>query len=145
VQLVTWEEFQADFEGDYYEHYFKPQLRACVDPLLSYVEPFSPGSFVLSGRLPEENVERFRALIPQYEDFGAICLPVYLGWRKIYGTDRLPLPLSTVIPPDQVLPQSDLAEIPDYEGFLTRACEIATEGLAQFRTLLRPQDDVHTS
>jgi hypothetical protein len=122
VRPVTWQEFQAEFEADYYEHYFRQKLRADVDPILSFVEPISPGTFLASGRLPEENIQRFITLVEKYEAFGFVCLAAMQGMGSLWGGGRLRLPLSAS------LQGPDLPQLSDLKSYRQKVWKQAEGG-----------------
>ncbi len=137
VRLVNWEGFQDEFEEEYFKNYFKAKLMESVDHMMTYVEPLSVGTFLVSGKLPQENVVKFEKLVEEYEAFGFLCLINYPGMESITQKPRLLLPLSVTSPEASPRLPSSIREVPDYEGFLYEAKAIAEEAKSRFRALLK--------
>ena len=137
IRLLTWREFQEEFEPAYYEKYFRKQLQQSVDPLISYVEPISPATFLASGRLDEANVPAFLELKERYEEFGFLCLSIFPGMLEVRTGGKLELPLDDPANAASTLriPEA-LRRVDNYEDFLTGARELADTALAEFRRLV---------
>lgn len=99
LRLVTWEDFQAEFEHTWFERYLRPEVSKRLNGLMTLVEPILPLAFhALSERAKAEYVE----LRERYSDLGSIAVlfSPYLG--------RFPeLPLR-----DRFIPSSNASAIP---------------------------------
>lgn len=78
VRLVTWEEFQTQFEPTWVENFMLPQVAERFDLLFSYTEPLPPQSI---DQLTVEGQERFvgpalqiRSVWVAHDDVHAVCL-----------------------------------------------------------------------
>lgn len=138
IQLVTWEKFQDIFRKDYLRHFVYPELQKHVDPLISYTEPISPGTFLVSGRLKEKNIKEFLRLKDEYSDFAFFCL---FHWQQLFeeyeGFKFLELPIRQFENKEEPINMPDKIKRTDnYEDFLNEAKDIALEGIKRFRNLI---------
>ena len=67
LRLVTWEQFQADFEEAWLEHYLLPMIDERLATLIRYTEPLMPTSFT---QVDDAGVERLKALLARHDQFG---------------------------------------------------------------------------
>ncbi|MES0098727.1 restriction endonuclease [Mesorhizobium sp. M0019] len=91
ISLVTWPEFQAEFEQLWFRKHFSPVITEKLDTLVGYVEPVGVPSWWHS--LSEDGVVQFRKLLYKYALFGFLAqsLSSYaLEFRK-HDVPKLPL------------------------------------------------------
>src|ERR1035441_6622791 len=67
IRLVTWSEFQAEFEQSWITHHFCPTLDGRLDTLWRYTEPIPPYS--LLDRLDESAQRAFIGLRETHQPF----------------------------------------------------------------------------
>jgi hypothetical protein len=140
IRLLTWPEFQSEFEPDYYEYYVRDRLDECLDCLFSFTEPISPATFLASGRLDEERLPEFLKLKDQYVDLTFTCLPMARSGFKLPGEEKLRLPLRQYnIPGAELHFPPALLDLEAWDEFIDALCRVSGEGCAAFRALLRPK------
>lgn len=71
LRLVTWPEFQAEFEATWLELYFHPEVTRRLELLTDYTEPLAPKAFV---DLDEEGKQRFIEVRNRYVDLGQVAM-----------------------------------------------------------------------
>lgn len=117
VRLVTWEEFQAEFEKVWLDAYFAPTITSELDPLMSYTEPFVPPWF---DELSETDRTKFVELVNQHVPLGVLAMRLSIYHQKLNPGDFPELPLGngrlvSDIPglPDDVLAAAGYADLLD--------------------------------
>lgn len=136
VKLLTWLEFQNEFESDYFENYFRPKIKEYVDPICTPTEPIAP--IALSRRLDDKNIEQFLALKDEYEIFAHICLTQFPYMDIALGKGPLKLPLSSSYPEATAKLPPSIVEIEGYEEFLNEAKKISNDAYEKFQEVLYP-------
>jgi len=133
LRLVTWEEFQAEFEETWIHDYLRPTLDARLERLIRYTEPLVPRKFL---EVDEAGIERLRALLDRHQAFSWIILPfTVVGGDMFEGTPTLPLrerwphDLSSV--PDHIL------DARGYREFLEAIVAHGEGAIAEFHDALR--------
>jgi hypothetical protein len=87
VRLLTWREFQDEFEPQWIDVHLAPMLQSRFYPFLRWTEPLPPAG----GRpLTEHEAERFWQLWRSYLPMAALLMPFTPGLGMRYPT--LPLP-----------------------------------------------------
>ena len=71
LRLVTWSEFQAEFEQAWIANHLLPAVWHRLDPLFSYTEPLVPRSFI---EVDDATVEVLKGLREQYMEFGWLMM-----------------------------------------------------------------------
>jgi restriction system protein len=108
LRLVTWPEFQMEFESTWINNYFLPKVTERLDPLMTYVEPLLPKAF---DDLDADGKQRFLKARERHVDLGAVAM-MFSTYMQILSP-RLPdLPLSTRYTPSSpsaVMPEEVLA------------------------------------
>tara|TARA_B100000315_G_scaffold143133_1_gene132110 strand:- start:932 stop:1684 length:753 start_codon:yes stop_codon:yes gene_type:complete len=135
LKLLTWQEFQNDFEESCYESYFSPTIAKKLDPLLTYAEPLLPKWF---GNLPEGEKDKYMSLKERYDEFGwaIMSFTPYVRMLKKEAISQLPLS-------SKVLSNSSIREnVPKelltktgYREFLEVAVSFGEKVISQFRAI----------
>lgn len=89
LRLLTWEEFQLEFESLWIENYMLPTVDERLATLIRYTEPIVPRSFI---EVDEEAAEKLKVLIERHRPFSGLLLrftPIMAEWRR--GIPNLPL------------------------------------------------------
>lgn len=136
VRLVTWREFQAEFEETWVSRHLRPRVTERLDPLLSYVEPFMPRTF---SDLDERGKRAFIDLRDRHFDFGAIVM-LFTTYTEGFPS-RLPsLPLE-----DRYRPSSSKSYLPPemlsatgYRDLMDAMIPYGERVIAELRASLRP-------
>jgi restriction system protein len=131
VKLVTWQEFQDEFEATWIHTHFIPTITSVLDPLLTYTEPFAPAWFE---DLDEGDREAYMAAYHRHFPLGYLSLSLSL-WGRMHRTTSFPaLPLR--VSEGQRLP----AGLPDavldatgYADLLALMLEYGEQAIAEFR------------
>lgn len=135
LKLLTWREFQDEFEESWYESYFSPTIAEKLDPLLTYAEPLLPKWF---GDLPEENKDKYISLKKRYDEFGWAIM-AFTPYVRMFRREAIPqLPLLNKVPegssirknvPEELLTQTA------YREFLEGAAAFGERIISQFRAI----------
>ncbi len=136
LRLVTWEEFQAEFEQTWIERFLLQHVVNRIDPLFSYIEPILPRGF---DELTEEEQDHYMALKDKYDEFGWLMMQ----FTKYHRATDLPLPElplrgrvtealreSNSIPPE-------VLDAPAYREFLDVALPYGERAVAEFRRAMK--------
>jgi restriction system protein len=136
VRLLTWEEFQEEFQESWIRKYMLPTVAERCDPLLTFVEPLLPRAF---DRLDAKGKERFLELRQKHAPFGWLMMMftpylIEVGIRKI---GRLPIRAALANP------EHNTANIPDtvldavgYRDFLDAALAHSDNVTEEFRRIV---------
>jgi len=136
LKLLTWKEFQNEFEESWYDEYFAPTVAKNLNTLIRYNEPFYVPKWFVS--LPEEEKNRFRALLDKYEEFGVLIEAFTPIFRMIYKRSLPTLPVAERIPGDSSIFKNVPEEILKEEGyreFLNAASCFGEQVIKQFREI----------
>lgn len=133
VKLVTWNEFQAEFEVTWFKKFMSPHITAVLDPLLSYTEPLLPAWF---NELPDDRKQAYLELKDRYDEFGWLIMSLTTYSRMLQDKPLPSLPLIDHIPPDsrlaQHVPQAVLRAV-GLRDFLGEAISFGEHLIEQFR------------
>jgi restriction system protein len=136
LRLVTWPEFQDDFEETWIENHLLPTVWERLDPLFSYTEPLVPRSFI---EVDDAAVERLKALREQYCEFGWLMMTFtsimhdFLDKRgDTRGVPTLPLRTRASKDLEASAPDSVLDAL-GYREFLTAALAYGETAIREFR------------
>jgi len=138
LRLVTWTEFQDEFESTWIEHHFRPQITNRLDELMTLIEPILPRAF---DELGEEGRHNFLDVRARSLDLGALAMG-YSTYMNLLGKDVGELPLrrafeemgKTTRLPDEIL---------DADGFrdlLHVLLSAGEQAIAELRSALDPAD-----
>jgi hypothetical protein len=139
IRLVTWPEFQAEFEESWLENHLVPTISDRCDPLLSYTEPLLPRAF---DDLDDEGKRRFLALKERFDPFGWLMM-TFTRYLRILDHPVPALPLRPRLRERERLddiPHSVLDAV-GYSEFLNASLSHSDEIVRQFRALLRGNED----
>lgn len=134
TKLVTWSEFQAEFEQTWLKRYLQPTVAERCDPLLTYTEPLLPAWFQL---LSEEAKVDFISLKRRFDEFGWLMMAFTPYVRMLHPSAFPGLPLRGSVAqladpkgfPDEVL------DSVGYREFLEAALKHSDSVIAAFRAL----------
>lgn len=139
IRLLTWQEFQEEFEQNWVNHFLLPFIADRLDPLLTYTEPLLPRAF---HELTEPEKKEFLALKDKYDIFGVLMM-IFTPYMQMLGEKKLPqLPLRDHLNPQA--PGFDAIPIgvldsAGYREFLAAAVEYGDAAIAQFRRILKKE------
>jgi hypothetical protein len=136
LRLVTWGEFQAEFERSWIENFLLPQVRERFDLIFHYTEPLVPREVA---DLTDEGQRQFVALHKKHLDFGMLMMLFTPSAYDFINRGRTPeLPIR-----DRLRTSRDSTALPDtlidarsYREFLEAATEYGESALAEFRLVL---------
>lgn len=135
VELVTWEQFQDQFEETWYDEYFSPQIAEQLDPILTYAEPFVPQWFI---DLPENEKENYLALKKKYDYFGWMIMSFTPYARMGRSEPRPKLPIIERIGGQQEMLETiprEILEAKGYREFFDLCLEYGLAAIQQFRDI----------
>jgi restriction system protein len=137
LRLVTWQQFQAEFESTWIERHLRPEVTRRLDELMELVEPLVPNAFV---RLSEPAKAKYLELRGKYYDLGAIAM-LFTSYMAFLEPSLPELPLR-----DRWKPSSNTARIPSglldataYRDFLDILLPFGEEAAAQLKGVLYPE------
>lgn len=90
IRLVTWAEFQVEFEPTWLAAYFEPTITNKLDPLLSYSEPFAPAWF---DELSEDCKAAYMQAHEKWSPLGYLAMSMSRWARLSRGRPLPALPL----------------------------------------------------
>jgi len=135
VKLVSWEQFQSEFEATWLKRYLQTTVAERCDPLLSFSEPFLPAWFEA---LSEEDRNAYIALKRRHDEFGWLMMTFTRYHRRLHSTDLQELPLRSQIAPsfgpDSFIPD-EILDATGYREFLEAALTHSDWIVSQFRAL----------
>lgn len=128
VLLLTWEEFQAHFEVQWYWKYFAPMLSDRLDPLCSYLEPL-PAMASWDQYLQESEVGRLSEMYAEHFSLGMFIMRFHPAVSRIFDREivRLPLDDSSLNLP------TEIKELRGYREFATALEKYTLPILDEFR------------
>lgn len=135
IRLVTWQEFQAEFELTWLQTYFVPTVTDKLDPLFTYTEPFAPAWF---GNLTDEEQDGFVALVHQHVPVGILTMMLSRWGRISRGIDipsfpALPLRSAEEPPIDKDGIPDDILDAAGYRDLLDALLHYGHAAIAEFR------------
>lgn len=142
VRLVTWPQFQSEFESTWVRNYLRPMVAEKLDALLTYTEPINSGAFRKFERLSESGKQRFVALRRHYTPFGEAMM-AFTPYVAMFN-DKLPA-LPVRLPADF---EVDASQFPEgffeavgYADLLEIALPFGERAIEEFSSVLQPDDD----
>ena len=133
LRLVTWEEFQAEYEKTWIHTYLSPTLDARLKRFIRYTEPFVPQKFM---EVDDAGVQRIRALLDRHAAFAYLILhfsAVAEGWVGAFPS--LPLRASWPGKVDSV--PDEILDAKGYREFLEAAIAHGEAAVEEFHDALR--------
>lgn len=138
VRLVTWPEFQAEFEGTWLEKFLLPTVADRFDSLFSLTEPLLPKRVF---DLDDADKDRFMSVRERYFDFGMIMM-LFTPYMNVVKLSIPSLPLR-----GRFRPTREETEMPDafldaigYRDLLDIATPFAESAVAELSAALGPSD-----
>lgn len=133
VELVTWPQFQNEFETTWIENYFVKVLTEVLDPLMTFTEPLAPFWFP---NLSEPDRREFMDLFQRYMGFGHFIMSCS-SYTRVFGEEKLPrLPLRGTTEgarlgavPDAIL------DAAGYRGLMLLCLDYGNNAIAEFRAI----------
>ena len=135
VRLVSWEQFQVEFEPTWLKRYLQETVTERCDPLLTFSEPFLPAWF---NAMSEDNQDAYIALKQRHDEFGWMMMTFTRYHRMLNPTDFPALPLRPRIAVNlsaKSLIPDDVLDATAYREFLEAALAHSDSIIAQFRAL----------
>lgn len=134
LRLVTWPEFQAEFEGLWIENHLRPEVTRRLDDLMELVEPLLPRAFK---ELSEPAKAKYLELRERYWELGAIAMMFTTHFKMIHHeVPDLPLrdrvSASTIGMPDALLNATA------YGDFLDILLPLGEQAAAELKAVLHP-------
>lgn len=137
LRLVTWREFQTEFESTWLERHLRPEVTSRLEDFMELVEPLLPRAF---GQLSDPAKVKYLELRERYADLGAIAM-LFTTYAKFITPSIPALPLG-----DRYKPSSDATEIPSglldataYQDFLDILIPFGERAAAQLRAVLHAE------
>lgn len=135
VKLVSWEQFQAEFEATWLKRHLQETITERCDPLLTFSEPLLPAWF---NAMSEEQQDAYIALKRQHDEFGWMMMTFTRYHRMLnpIGFPGLPLRsrIAVNLSPESSIPD-DILDAAAYREFLEAALAHSDSIVAQFRAL----------
>lgn len=136
VRLVSWGEFQAEFEQSWLEHYLVPTVTDQCDLLITYTEPLLPAGF---RDLNEQDQRRFLTLKQEHEPFGWLMMSFTQYARMIIKKPPPKLPLRPRLTRQEWVGSipSKVLDAAGYREFLDAALAHSDAVVQLFQTALK--------
>jgi hypothetical protein len=134
LRIVTWPEFQAEFESTWINNYLVPEVTRRLDPLLTYTEPLLPDAFV---DLDDDGKRRFIQVRERHIGLGAVAM-MFTTYMQMLSRKIPDLPLRprfTPLPPSAVMP-SGLLDATAYRDFFEILIASGEHAIAELRQAL---------
>ena len=135
LRLVTWPEFQDEFEGTWLENHLRPEVTKRLDGLMALVEPLLPRAF---DKLSEPAKAKFLELRERYWELGAIAM-MFTTYFKLIHPDLPDLPLRDRMSSDATVMPDALLDSTAYGDFLDILIPFGEQAAAELRAALRPE------
>jgi hypothetical protein len=141
LKLLTWMEFQSEFEQSWFEQHLLPFVAERLDPLLTYTEPLLPPAFE---QLDDAEKRIFLALKDKYDPFGWLMMK-YTPYCHLHLFGRETpyentLPLRRRIPPEyQKYVPDRVLDATGYREFLEAALEYGEQAIREFRKAIKKE------
>ena len=136
LRLVTWEEFQVDFEKAWIEHHLLRAIDERLDPLLRYTEALVPRSFV---EVDDAAVAKLKDLRARHGPLGWLMTGFTTpGYEMRRGVPALPLRehMPSLLQATANLPNTIL-DVSGYREFLDAALRHGEAAIDEFEAVLR--------
>jgi hypothetical protein len=140
IQLVTWEQFQAQFRSSWLEHHFSPTVTERLDPLMGFTEPLVQRWMC---EIPDADIAIVKQLRERYFALGAMAMlftpySAFALGEKVKGDWFPDLPIRTHWhAPDEIknsLPP-EILDATGYRELLAEMLRIGEQGIAEFRAV----------
>ena len=134
LRLVTWPEFQAEFEGTWIENHLRPEVTKRLDDLMVLVEPLLPRAF---NELNEPAKAKYLELREQYLELGATAM-MFTTYFKMIHPDVPDLPLRGRVSSATGMPDA-LLDATAYGDFLDILIPLGEQAAAELKAALHPE------
>lgn len=135
VKLLTWYEFQEEFEQTWMKRYLYPTVTERCDAVLTYSEPLLPAWWK---QMSDGDQQKYLGLKDRHDAFGWLMMSFTTYSRMLQDKPPAPLPLRPHLEPalhgDQYIP-NDVLDAVGYAEFLEAALKHSDEIIAQFRAI----------
>lgn len=137
LRLLTWADFQAEFEATWIERYLRPEVTKRLDALFSLVEPILPRAF---DELDEVAKVKFLELREKYFELGWTAM-MFTTYFKLVHPDVPDLPLRDRWEPRSKTNgmTSDLLNATAYGDFLKILIPLGEQAVSELKAALHPQ------
>jgi restriction system protein len=136
IRLVTWIEFQEEFEASWLKHHLVPTVTNRLDELFDCTEPLFPTRFY---NLPDESKHVFLQIQKRYWFFGTMMFTYFTSYARMTTKRPLPsLPMRLALAPadaKELIPD-DVLDSVGYSDFLNAALAHGEAAIAEFRKVL---------
>ncbi|RJU00839.1 restriction endonuclease [Arthrobacter frigidicola] len=138
LRLLTWTEFQAEFESTWIDHHLRPEVTKRLDFLLSIIEPFAPVAFE---KLDETEKANFLQLREKYFDLGATVM-MFTTYGKMIHSELPDLPLRNRWEPSSNMTEmwANLLDATAYGDFLEILLPFGEKAIAELKAALHPKE-----
>lgn len=140
IKLMTWAEFQDEYEEMWLQKYFIPTLSEKLDPLFTYTEPLrlTPEWFEF---LTDHEKELYEDFYKKYLDFG-IYMFHFSKWSHVVGFERSHIELPLIdklqaknIDIENVNIPIDILQEDAYREFLEKVLAYGATAISEFRSI----------
>lgn len=135
LRLVTWPEFQDEFEGTWIENYLRPEVTERLDELMELVEPILPRAF---DKLSEPAKANFLQLREKHWELGALAMMFTTHFKMIHP-DLPDLPLRDRVSSNATGLPDALLDSTAYGDFLDILIPCGEQAAAELRAALHPE------
>lgn len=135
LRLVTWPEFQTDFEGTWIENHLRPEVTKRLDDFMELVEPILPRAF---NDLSEAAKAKFLELRDRYFALGAIVM-MFTTYIKMIHPHLPDLPLRHRVSSDATGVPDALLDATAYGDFLDILISLGGQAAAELQAALHPE------
>lgn len=131
IKLLTWEEFQDEFEEQWIRVFFYPTITKRLDPLFTYTEPILPAWF---GSLQVSDKELYFDLRNKYESFGCFMFSLST-WYPEVERPKLPLCIDIIRKFEMENFPQEILKSDGYREFLSACVDYGDDIIKQFRMI----------
>lgn len=135
LDLLTWPEFQEQFQETWLENYLSPTITERLDPLMGFTEPLVQRWMC---EIPDDQVEVVRALRSRYGVFAILVMrfTTYSSLLRKDGLPSLPLRQHLIEPYDRDIQVPDtVLDANGYREFLESALAYGEKGIEEFQAV----------
>ena len=132
LRLVTWPEFQAEFEDLWIENYLRPEITSRLDEFMELVEPLLPRAFT---ELSEPAKARFLELRERYWELGATAM-MFTTYFKMIHPEVPDLPLRDRVNASTTGMPHELLDATAYRDFLDILLPLGEKAAEELKAVL---------
>jgi restriction system protein len=134
LRLVTWPEFQAEFETLWIENYLRPEVTRRLDDLMELVEPLPPRGFK---ELTAPARARYVELRDKYWELGATAM-LFTTYLKMIRPEVPNLPLQDRVSSSTTGMPDALLTATAYRDFLDILLPLGEQATEELKAALNP-------